>query len=61
MRRSDMNTNYNYANSEARSCDVKASDNEYNYYDSVTYQSSGNVEDNFKKTIERMMLTNALD
>ena len=57
-----MNTNYNYANSAARSSSVENNDNDYNYYDVVTYRSGGgHSDDKFKKTIERIMLTNALD
>ena len=57
-----MNSNYNHANSETRSFNVDENENEYNYYDVVTYHSGGCFsDDKFKKTIERILLTNALD
>ena len=57
-----MNTNYNYANSEVRSSSIDEKDNDYNYYDVVTYRSGGCYsDDTFNKTIERIMHTNALD
>ena len=57
-----MNSNYNHANSEARSFNDNENEDEYNYYDVVTYHSGGcSSDEKFKNTIERILLTNALD
>ena len=56
-----MNLNYNYANSEVNTY-ADVNENEYDYYDAVRYHSGSDYSDkNYKKTIERLLLSNALD